>query len=54
MTALLTLVPVAIAAVGWYALYLVDHRAGWLRRGEVIFWDAVFLVVVYLLWLRWS
>jgi hypothetical protein len=53
MTALLGLVPVAVAALGWYALHWLNRRKGWFRIGEVIFWDAILLVLVYLAWLRW-
>jgi hypothetical protein len=47
------LVPVGIAAALWYALHRLNHATGWLRTGEVIFWDAILLVAVFLVWLRW-
>ncbi len=53
MSVLLGLLPVGIAALGWYGLYRVNLRKGWFRIGELIFWDAIGLVLVYLLWLRW-
>ena len=53
MSLLMGLVPVAIAAVGWYGLYRLNRATRWFRLGEVIFWDAILLILVYLLWLRW-
>ena len=53
MSTLLGLVPIGIAAVGWYAFYRLNRRRRWFRIGELIFWDAILLVLVYLVWLRW-
>ncbi len=53
MNVVIGLVPVAIAAVGWYGLHALNRRRRWFRIGEVIFWDAILLVLVYLVWLRW-
>lgn len=53
MSALVHLVPVAAAAALWYALARINRPRGWFRRGELIFWDAVLLVVLFLIWLRW-
>lgn len=53
MSALLHIVPLAIAALGWLALHRLNRLQGWLRTGELIFWDAIVLVVVFLIWLRW-
>ena len=53
MNALVGLAPVAIAALGWYGLYRLNRRKRWFRIGEVIFWDAILLVLVYLAWLHW-
>ncbi len=53
MSALLGLVPLGVAALGWYGLYRVNRSRGWFRIGELIFWDAILLVLVYLIWLRW-
>jgi hypothetical protein len=50
---LLHLVPLGIAGLGWLALHRLNGRRGWFRIGEVIFWDAILLVVVFLVWLRW-
>lgn len=49
----LALVPIGIAAVFWPGLYRLNRRRGWFRIGELIFWDAIVLVLVYLVWLRW-
>jgi hypothetical protein len=50
---LVHLVPLGIAALGWFALHHLNRRRGWFRIGEVIFWDAIVLVLVFLVWLRW-
>ncbi|MHA1154442.1 MAG: hypothetical protein ACTSQ7_17675 [Alphaproteobacteria bacterium] len=47
------LVPVALAGIGWYGLYRLNRGRGWFRIGELIFWDVVLLVLVYLAWLVW-
>jgi hypothetical protein len=47
------LVPVGIAAALSYLLYRLNRATGWLRLGELIFWDAILLVAVFLFWLRW-
>ena len=53
MSPLLHLVPLGIAALGWLALHQVNRRRGWFRIGEVLFWDAILLVLIFLVWLRW-
>ena len=53
MNFVLGIVPVAVAVVLWFALYRLNRRRGWFRIGELIFWDAIILVIVYLVWLRW-
>lgn len=53
MTSMLHLVPVAIAAFFWYLLSSVNRRGGWFRIGELIFWDAIILILVFLIWLIW-
>ncbi len=53
MSTLMGLVPVAIAAAGWYGLYRLNRAKRWFRIGEIIFWDAILLILVYLVWLRW-
>lgn len=47
------MVPLATAGVLWFALYRLNKHRGWFRVGELIFWDAVLLVVVFLVWLIW-
>jgi hypothetical protein len=53
MMALLHIVPVGLAALGWYGLYRLNRRTRWFRLGELIFWDVVFLILLFLVWLRW-
>ncbi len=47
------IVPVVISALFWYGLYFLNKRKGWFRIGEIIFWDAIILIVVFLVWLKW-
>ena len=53
MSGLLHLVPLAVAACAGYLLYRVNKPRQWLRLGELIFWDAVLLIIVFLIWLIW-
>lgn len=50
---LIHLIPLGISAALWLALARLNRPSGWLRRGELVFWDAILLVVVFLVWLRW-
>jgi hypothetical protein len=47
------LIPVGIAAALWYLLARLNRATGWLRTGELVFWDAILVVVDFLFWLRW-
>lgn len=51
MSPIIHLVPVAFSGLGWYLLYLLNRRKGWFRIGEIIFWDAIILILVFLVWL---
>jgi hypothetical protein len=42
-----------IAAVAWAGLAGANRKLRWFRLGELIFWDAIILVVIYLVWLHW-
>lgn len=53
MNALVALAPIGLAAMIWFALYRFNRDRGWFRIGELIFWDAIALILVYLAWLRW-
>jgi hypothetical protein len=53
MSALIHLVPLGIAGILWFALHRANKPRQWLRVGELIFWDAVLLIVVFLVWLIW-
>lgn len=53
MSPMIHLVPVAISALGWYLLNQLNRRKGWFRLGELIFWDAIILILVFLVWLIW-
>ena len=53
MSGLIHLSPLAIAAFVGYLLRRVNRPRGWLRTGELIFWDVVLLIVVFLIWLIW-
>ena len=47
------LIPVGIAAALWLAVARLNRATGWFRTGEVVFWDAILLILVFLVWLRW-
>jgi hypothetical protein len=51
MSPIIHLIPVAFSGLGWYLLYLLNRRKGWFRIGELIFWDAIILILVFLVWL---
>jgi len=51
MSPIIHLIPVAFSCLGWYLLYLLNRRKGWFRIGELIFWDAIILILVFLVWL---
>lgn len=53
MSPLVHLVPLAAAAVLWVALHRLNRRHRWLRPGELVFWDAILLILLFLVWLRW-
>ncbi len=53
MSGLVHLVPLSAAVLCWYLLYRVNKPRQWLRVGELIFWDAVLLIVLFLIWLIW-
>jgi hypothetical protein len=53
MSALSPLSALAFAAALWIALHRVNRRRGWFRTGELLFWDAIILIVVGLASLRW-
>jgi hypothetical protein len=47
------LIPAGISAALWLAVSRLNRRTGWLRPGEIVFWDAILLILVFLIWLRW-
>ena len=53
MSTLLALVPLAAAAVVWRLFYSFNRSRGWFSTGELIFWDAIVLVILQLVWLIW-
>ena len=53
MNGLVHLVPVAIAVGVGYLLHRVNRPRQWLRIGELIFWDIVLLIIIFLIWLIW-
>jgi hypothetical protein len=53
MSPIIHLIPLGISGVGWYLLYRLNRRKAWFRVGEVIFWDAIILILVFLVWLIW-
>ncbi len=53
MSPLVHIVPLAVAALGWALLHRLNRGRGWFRIGELIFWDAILLVLIFLIWLYW-
>lgn len=53
MSGLVHLVPLAIGAGLGYLLYRVNRPRQWLRVGELIFWQIVLLIIIFLIWLIW-
>ncbi len=51
MNSAIHLIPVALSGICWYLVYLLNQRKGWFRIGEVIFWDAIILIIIFLVWL---
>ncbi len=50
---LVGIAPVVIAAALWGFLWRINKRRNWFTIGEVIFWDAIILIIAQLVWLRW-
>lgn len=50
---LLALAPLGISAVLWWAFARINRTRRWFTLGELIFWDAILLILVQLVWLRW-
>ena len=53
MNATLSIIPIGLAAIVWYGLHKLNRSHSWFRIGELMFWDAVVLIVIYLVWLKW-
>ena len=51
MSPVIHFIPLALSGVGWYLFYRLNRRKNWFRIGEVIFWDAIILILVFLVWL---
>ena len=47
------LIPLILCVLFSLVLARLNARRGWFRLGELIFWDLIVLVVVFLIWLRW-
>ena len=53
MNWVLHLIPLSISAFFWWVLALANRKLRWFRVGELIFWDAILLILTYLVWLCW-
>ncbi len=53
MSRVIHLVPLVVAILPWFALHRLNRSKRWFRIGELIFWDAIILVIAYLIWLHW-
>ena len=50
---MLHFVPLGIATLAWLVLHRLNRAKGWFRLGELSFWDAIVVVLIFLTWLRW-
>ncbi len=53
MSPAIHLIPLFIAVVAGFGLHRLNRSTHWFRVGELIFWDAIILVLVLLFWLKW-
>lgn len=53
MSTLLAFVPLLAAAFVWWLFYRFNNSRRWFSTGELIFWDAIALVILQLVWLIW-
>ena len=53
MSPLIHIVPLGIATLAAVGLHRLNRGRGWFRIGELIFWDAILLVLIFLIWLYW-
>jgi|ETNmetMinimDraft_9_1059917.scaffolds.fasta_scaffold08347_2 hypothetical protein len=53
MSQAIYLIPITISAIVWYGVYVLNRRKCLFRTGEVIFWDTIILILVFLVWLKW-
>ncbi len=45
------LIPLGLAVLAWVALHQANRRLRWFRLGELLFWDAMLLILIQLVWL---
>jgi hypothetical protein len=48
------LIPLGIAVLAWIVLHAANRRLRWFRLGELLFWDAMLLILIQLTWLGWG
>ena len=53
MSPALHFIPITLAAIAWYGIHILNRRKCWFRIGEIIFWDIIVLIVIFLFWLQW-
>ena len=53
MSTLLAFVPLVAAAFVWWLFHRFNNSRRWFSTGELIFWDAIALVILQLVWLIW-
>jgi hypothetical protein len=46
-------IPIGSSVALWYLVSRLNRATGWFRTGEIVFWDAILVIVVFLVWLRW-
>jgi hypothetical protein len=45
------LIPLGLAVLAWIGLHQANRRLRWFRLGELLFWDAMLLILIQLAWL---
>jgi len=53
MNSTLHFIPVAFSVLIWVGINRVNKQKNWFRTGEIIFWDIIILIIVFLFWLKW-
>jgi hypothetical protein len=53
VSALVAIVPLVLAVACWLIFHRFNRSVRWFSVGELIFWDAILVIVLQLVWLIW-